>query len=220
MAVNGMVFDLTNQTPSFKNDFVKMPGLHGPTPSLSGGLNALTTVQDGSFISMAGSEAVKTSNGCWEIVWRDGAPSGSLICGFEVDQDYMRNDATLPMGTVYISFNMWTSEGLKQAREHKDRTSKKANNALQKRREEIEKFRETTNFLEKARHYYNAMHAAEAYSNQPTKKMNLVPSPDEVLHFEGDLQVSTKGTVWTQNLPGGKPITLGSARMKSVSKEI
>jgi len=220
LAVNGIVFDLTKQTPSFKNDFVKMPGLHGPTPSLSGGINTLATVQDGSFISMAGSETVKPLSGCWEIIWRDGAPCGSLICGFEIDQDYKRNDATLPMGTVYVSFNMWTSEGLKQAQDYKDRSSKKANSAQQKRIEEIEKMRETTNVLEKARHYYNALSAAEEYTKQPISKINLVPSSDEVLHFEGNMQVSTKGTVWTQNLPDGKPITLGSARMQSVSKEI
>lgn len=220
LAVNEIVFDLTKQTPSFKNDFVKMPGWHGPTPSLSGGLNALTTVQDGSFISMAGSEIVKPLKGCWEIMWRDGAPSGSLLCGFEIDKDYKRNDATLPKGTVYIAFNTWSSEGLKKAQDFKDRSSKKANNALQKRKDEIAKMKETSNVLEKARHYYNALSAAEQYTKEPNSKMKLVPSSDEVIHFEGSMQVSTKGQVWTQNLPGGKPILLGSARMKSVPKEI
>jgi hypothetical protein len=218
LAINDIVFDLTKRAPSFNDDFVKMPGMHGPKPSLSGGLNTLTTVQNGSFISMAGSEIVEPLKGCWEIIWRDGASSGSIVCGFEIDQDHKRNDATLPKGTVYVAFNTWTSEGLKQAQGIKERTTKHANNTLHKKHEELEKIAETNNVLQKVFHYYNAASAAEAYSRLPNTRMKLVPTSDEVVHFEGDMYVSTKGQVWTQDLPTGMPIRLGIARMNSVPK--
>lgn len=220
LAINGIVFDLTKRAPGFNDEFVKMPGVHGPKPSLSGGLNTLTTVQDGYFVSMAGSETVKSSKGCWEIIWKDGAPSGSILCGFEIDRDYKRNDATLPKGTVYVSFNTWSSEGLKQAQDIKQRSTKRANNAKLKKDEEIAKMIETNNVIQKVRHYYNALSATEVYMKQPTARMEVVPSSDEVIHFEGDMYVSTKGQVWTRNHPTGNPIILGTARMDSASKEL
>jgi len=220
LAINGIEFGLTKRPPSFNDDFVKMPGLHGPKPSLSGGLNALTTIQHGSFISMAGNEVVKPSKGCWEIIWSNNAPSGSMLCGFEIDQDYKRNDATLPKGTVYVSFNTWTSEGLKHAQNIKERSSKRASEALEKKHEELAKMRETNNPLEKARHYYNAMSAAEVHAKQPNdQKMKVIPSSEEVIRIEEDMYVSTNGQVWTQNLPSGRPVVLGTARMKSFSKD-
>lgn len=219
LAIKDMVFDLTKSAPSFKDDFVKMPGFHGPNPSLSGGLRTMTTVQDGSFISMAGSENVKPLKGCWEIIWRKGAPSGSMLCGFEIDQDYKRNDATLSKGTVYVSFNTWTSQGLKHAQDVKEKSSKRANIAEQKKDEEIAKMAQTSNVLQKVLHYCNAVSAAEDYSKEPTASNKLVPSSDEVIHFEGDMYVSAKGHVWTKNLPSSKPVILGTARLSSVPKE-
>ena len=218
LAINGIVFDLTKNVPSSEKDSVKMPGLHGLQPSLSGGLYTLSIAQDGSFVSMAGTKSVKASKGCWEIIWRDGDPAGTLICGFEIDQDYKRNDATLPKGKVYISFNAWTSEGLKKAQNKKERSSERGNAALKKKDEEIAKMADTNNLLQKALHYYNAVRAAEEYYMEPNTKMKSIPSTEEVVHFEGDLFVSTKGHVWTKNLPLGKQVILGTASMQSVSK--
>jgi len=220
LAVNGLVFDLTKQAPTLDGDFVKMPGVHGLKSSFSGGLNTLNTVQDGSFISMAGVETVKPMKGCWEIIWREGSENGSILCGFETEKDHKRNDATLPQGTVYVSFNAWSSKGLKRAQDTKERTTKVANNALQKKHDELAKIAETTNMLQKARHYYNAMSAAEVYSKQPNARMELIPKVDEIVHFEGDMYVSTNGHVWTQNLPAGKPSVLGTAKMQLLSKEV
>jgi len=221
LAISGLVFDLSKRAPSFNDDFVKMPGAHGPQPSLSGGLRTLTTVQEGSFISMAGSEAVKALKGCWEIIWRNGFPSGSIICGFEIDRDYKRNEATLPKGPVYVSFNTWTSLGLKEAQETKQRKTKKANDAENKKDEEIAKMKESNNVLHKALHYFNALSAAEECMNtkRPLQSLNAVPSSDEIIHLEGDMYVSTKGCVWTKDNNSVKPIILGSAKLNSVPKD-
>jgi len=220
LAINGIEFDLTKRVPSFENeDFVKMPVSHGPFPQLSGGLHALTNIGVGSFTSMAGHEIVKLSKGCWELTWRDGAPCGSLLYGFEIDQDYKRNDATLPKGTVYISFSTWTTKGLKRAQKIKENKAECARKALQKRDEEVEKMTTARNVFEKAHHYFNAMSAADdAYSQPVNSRMRSVPNSDEVIEFEGDMHVSTKGKVWTQKLPVGKPIIVGAARMTSVPK--
>lgn len=216
LAIDGIVFDLTKHAPTSTNDFVKMPGANG-TPqlrSLSGGIHTLSVVNDGSFISMAGSNTVKTLKGCWEIIWRDGEPSGSFLCGFEVDQDYKRNDATLPKGIVYITFSAWTSESLKEEQDKKKQVADLATITLKKKREELDKISETNNLIQKALHYYNASNAAEQYSMLPIAKMESVPGPADVIRLEGDLYISTKGTVWTQSQPNSNQIKLGNAQMK------
>jgi len=217
LSINGLVFDLTKSVKSLGHDFVKMPGYNGPRALLSGGLHALNNVREGTFTSMTGLELVKPSHGCWEITWRDGAPCGSLLYGFEIDQEYKRNDATLPKGTVYVSFSTWTSEGLEKARTIRDKKTEVAKKALRKRDEEVEKMGEASNVFQKAFHYFNAMSAADvAYAIPSYSRMRNIPGSDEIIHFDGDMHVSKKGRVWTQNLPWGKPIILGSARMNSV----
>lgn len=225
LSINGLVFDLTKRVTNninknknnSKQDFVKMPGYHGPRALLSGGLHALQSVREGTFISMAGPELVKPSHGCWEITWRDGAPCGSLLYGFEIERDYQRNDATLPKGTVYVSFSTWTAEGLEKARGVRDRKTEVARKALRQRDEEVEKMGEARNVFEKAVHYFRAMSAADvAYAIPSHSRLRNIPGKDEILHFDGDMHVSKTGRVWTQDLPWGKPVVLGSARMNSV----
>lgn len=217
LAVNGIEFDLTDRVPTSKDDFVRMPVSHGPFPQLSGGFRALTNVGVGSFTSMRGREIVALSKGCWEIAWRDGAPCGSLLYGFEVDREHKRNDATLPKGTVYVSFSTWTSEGLERAREIRESKAAIARKASQKRDEEVVKMVAAQNVFRKAHHYFNALAAAdEAYAQPLNSKLKHVPTSGEAIRLVGDLRVSAKGKVWTQNLPYGKPVFLGEAKMKSV----
>ncbi|VEU37576.1 unnamed protein product [Pseudo-nitzschia multistriata] len=217
LPIQGIEFDLTKHTPKSTDDFVKMPGAHGPPQLryLSGGVHTLSVVSNGSFVSMAGSEIVEVLKGCWEIIWKDGDPSGSLLCGFEVDQDYKRNDAILPKGNVYVSFNAWTSEGLEQAQQRKTRIMKLATTALEKKQEELDMMKKTSNLIQKAIHFYNAINAVEDYTLLPVKTVESIPDPDSVVHFKGDLFLSTKGMVWRRDDSNGKPTVIGNALMNS-----
>jgi hypothetical protein len=220
LPINGIIFDLTKTTPSSGNEFVKMPGVNGPLPKLSGGIHGLNLVQDGSFVSMDGNTIVHAQKGCWEIVWKEGSPTGSLVVGFEIDQEYKRNEIALPKGKIYLSFSIWTREGLKEAQNNKERVLSLADVMLKEKDEELIKMTETGNVFEKVLHYYKAVSAVEKYSMEPVKKMNMVPNEDEVVPFDGNSFVSTKGTVWTQDLPRGQPTIIGNASLKSAPKEV
>ena len=220
LPINGIIFDLTKTTPSSENEFVEMPGVHGPLPKLSGGIHGLNLVQDGTFVSMDGKTIVHAQKGCWEILWKDGSPTGTLNVGFEIDREYKRNDIALPKGKVYLSFNIWDSEGLKEAQNKKELCLTRADVILKEKDEELVKMTETGNVFAKALHYYNALSAVDKYYSSPVKKFKLVPNEDEVVPFDGNSFVSTKGTVWTQDLPRGQPTMLGSASLKSVPKEV
>ncbi|KAG7365125.1 hypothetical protein IV203_038328 [Nitzschia inconspicua] len=212
LAIKDMVLDLMNESPSDKH--VKMPGFNGPHPNLSAGLRRLNLVEEGSFISQLGQQFVKALNGCWELVWREGAPAGNLICGLELPEEVQRNGAVLPKGRIYITFPVWTKETLEQMQMQKDKIMDLASQALAEKDAELAKMQETGNILQKALHYRNAYAAAEKYYIQPKKQFESVPSKDEVIPFQDDLLVTTKGTVWTKILPNGKQVLLGAANLK------
>jgi hypothetical protein len=149
--------------------------------------------------------------------WKEGAPAGSLLCGFELPQEYKRNDATLPKGRVYISFPIWTRDTLEHMQDQKKRILERASEALDLKNEELAKMQETGNIFLKALHYRNAAAAAEKYYVQPITRMLLVPSEKEVIPFHHDLFVTTKGTVWAKDLPNGKQTLLGAASMKAAT---
>jgi hypothetical protein len=217
LAVKGLVLDLKNELPS--ESHVKMPGYNGPHPNLSSGIRRLDLVEEGSFISQTGKNIVSILNGCWEFVWRDGAAAGSLLCGFELPEEYKRNDAKLPKGRVYLAFPIWTKETLEKMQDEKARIMELASQALVEKDKHLAKMHETGNIFQKALHYRNAFAAAEKYIMQPTERMKFVPSKDEVIPFQEDLLITTKGTVWTKNLPNGKQVLLGSAILDHVPME-
>jgi hypothetical protein len=67
-----------------KKSSVSMPGADGPHKQTSSGKKDVHVTQAPFYVGMFGKERVKLLNGAWEMVWRVDAPSGSLICGFDV----------------------------------------------------------------------------------------------------------------------------------------
>lgn len=175
----------------------KMPGVDGPHPELSSGARALNLLQFGSFISMNGLEQVELENGCWEMVWRKGAPAGSLICGFDLLHEAKRNDASLTSGKVYVTFPIWTEEGLAEAQDLKKQKEELHQKHLDEKDLQLEMMQETSNVLMKALHYRNAAAAAEKLWMTDFKSFKMIPSNDEVIHLEKNgLLLTTKGLVW------------------------
>jgi hypothetical protein len=215
LAVKGLVMDLFTNPTDYEH--VPMPGVNGPHPKLSSGTRKLNLVKEGTFITSTGAEMVQTMKGCWEMVWRKDSPAGSLLCGFEVPKEYTRNDATLPKGRIYLSFPVWTKDTLAFARTEKDRILARAKECIDDKNAEMAKMQATGNFLEKAWHYRNAYAAAEQYSLQPLRNVEMVPDKDEVIALQDDLFLTTKGTVWSKVLPRGKQVLLGSATLATVT---
>jgi hypothetical protein len=163
-----------------------------------------------------GSQLVKTMKGCWEVCWKRDATAGSLVCGFEVSEDYKRNDAVLPMGRIYLSFPVWTEDGLTFARGEKQRIAERGTESLAEKQEEMRKMKETNNPLMKALYYRNACAAAEKYSLLPrldSVQMKMIPDENDIMKLQDDLLLTTKGLVWSKDLTRGKQILLGTANV-------
>lgn len=217
LVIRNAVFDLSKDAPN--GEHVKMPGFNGPHPKLSSGVRRLDVVEGGHFISLQGTENIKTSKSCWEVNWKKDSPAGALVCGMEVLEDYKRNDASLTRGRIYLSFPVWNQEGLNFARDEKKAVMKTAEEALNLKNEEMSKYQETNNPIMKALHYRNAYAAAETYWNQPVKRMEIVPDENEVIELQDDLFLTTKGLIWSKLLPTGQQILLGAATIATDSEE-
>ena len=185
--------------------------MNGPNPNLSTGARVLDILNEGEFVDRMGTKVVKALKGCWEMVWRDEAPAGGLVCGFEVPEDYKRNDAVLPKGRIYISFPIWTKEGLQHAQESKREVLAKAKEFLKKKDEELAKYSATNNPFMKALHYRNAFAHTADYMDLPKKQYEHVPVDEDVVEIQDDLFLTTKGLIWSKNLPDGKQTLLGTA---------
>lgn len=197
ISVSGMMLELSSELANYAHP--KMPGADGPNPQLSSGIRTLNMLQHGSFVDMSGKKVVQALNGCWEMVWRENASAGSLICGFDLPEEYSRNDASLPAGRVYISFPIWTKIGLKEAQDHKEEVTIRVNELLAEKAEHLKKYQEEPNFLMKALHYRNAAAALEKQSLQNTRSLEMIPNSDDIIPLQDDLLLTTKGLVFSKD---------------------
>lgn len=196
--VSDMIVELSSRIANYVHP--KMPGVDGPNPQLSSGVRTLHLIEEGAYIDMLGKKTVKTLNGCWEMVWREKSSFGSLICGFDIPEEYIRNEASLPKGRMYLSFPIWTKLGLKEAQETKERVMIRAKELVDEKMNELQKMEATGNPLKKALHFRNALAAMEKYTLlADIKAQEMVPSDSEVLPLQDDLLLSTKGLVFAKD---------------------
>jgi hypothetical protein len=212
MNIRGLLLELSSPLA----DYVRpnMPGADGPHPQLSSGVRTLQVIQPGSFITMSGQQQVQALNGCWEMVWRENAVAGSLICGFDLIQDYRRNDASIPKGQLYVSFPIWTRRGLDEAQATKEAALRRADKLRDEQECQLQKMQATPNPIMKALHYRNAAAASiERIDMQDLKRIEIVPSNEEIIELQGDLLLTTKGLVFSKEgtFHQGQHLLLGTA---------
>ena len=220
-------FDVINPLP--------MPGANGPYPHLSSGPRRLTVLQSGHYINLLGTQTVQTLNGCWEICWAKDRPAGTLICGFEIPRDYLRNAAYIPQGQLYLSFPVWTPTGLEYGQENRIWAERKCQQMLEERDEELRLFDETNNPLMKAYHLYRAYRAIEHYKDMPHRLIDSIPkssnvnSDSGVIQLKESLLLSRKGIVYCKSesplvqklgYPADDFVYLGSAKIAAAPASI
>jgi hypothetical protein len=200
-------------------DVVKLPGCNGPNPASSTGPLATHMHSHGKFISMNGMQEVLFDKGCWEMVWLENKPAGSIVCGFDIAQDVTRNGAKLPSGHVYLSFPVFTRETLDvaQAKKLKHETLFLKYSALQT--EELEKMAMTKNVIKKAIHFRNAVGANEKASLMRTNAYKNVPTSEEdIVYIGDDLVLCKNGIVYHEDVSEIKTRyhRIGHASLKNV----
>lgn len=208
---------------------VPLPGADGPNPGLSSGPMKLDVQESGTYVTMDGSQNVPLTDAAWEIVWRYGNPAGSIILAFRVSHDIKRNEATLPGGRMYVSYPLWTAEGISEARKYVADIHQKAEQYKTERDDAINRAKDTANPLMKALHYREAFAAQERldFSGIRTVEQQQVPDDSDLIAIgnspsddnNGQLLLCRQGTVWTKDgsFFGGEHELLGSSTVRSVS---
>lgn len=197
---------------------VPLPGADGPNPGLSSGAMALDIMQTGTFVTLDGAQSVPLTDGAWEIVWRYGNPAGSIIFAFRVSYDVKRNEAKLPGGRLYVSYPLWTSDGIAESRKYVADIQAKAEQYKTERDEAISRAEGCFNPLMKALHFREAFAAQERLDFSGVKTLQEVPEASDLSGIGGDLLLCRYGTVWTKdgNFFGGDHELLGSSTIRSV----
>lgn len=216
-AIDGFQFQLCNDpllscTTSNNNAaaarlFVPLPGANGPRPKLSSGPHRIDVTNNGSFINLNGIQSVQLTHGAWELIWRDESPAGLLICGFHLDHDAIRNDHILPKGNLYLTFPVWSNDGLKEKHVMKQIAEVKYKEYESERNEQLVKLKETSNLFQKAMHFRQAAKAVESMDNTGLHLLTNLPLNHELLDIggtndedggEGLLKMVKTGTLWSK----------------------
>mmetsp|Transcript_13541 Transcript_13541/g.18172 ORF Transcript_13541/g.18172 Transcript_13541/m.18172 type:complete len:284 (+) Transcript_13541:49-900(+) len=210
IALTGLRFQLNDEKITDKSSYPPLPGADGPNPDSSSGARFLSVIKQPYFVSIEGLQQVELLQACWEMVWRDDEPAGSIVCGFDVPAEVRRNtySASLPAGKLYLSLAVFTEEGLEETRARKIAVETRSESFLRERDDELELMQNTNNILMKAVHYRNAFAAAEKFLMSKKKHLPDVPL-EEVASIGNELFMCKKGKIWTKE--NGKQVLLGYA---------
>lgn len=196
MVIQDLVFELHREVVDYEHAI--LPGADGQHGHLSSGHRRLDLVSEGHFINIQGTQQVKTQGGCWEIVWCKDKPAGNLICGFEVPQEYQRNDALLPKSTIHLNFPLWTAEGLKVGQEEKKKVEEQARQCMCDRDEALYYYETTENPIMKAIHFRNVNAAVDEYNELPHDVLESIPDDNNILELQDDILLATNGFVYAR----------------------
>ena len=217
LSLKGLKIELSDNRPDFKHP--KLPGITGPHPKTSSGPRALQIRNLPFYVGMDGQQEVKMDNGSWEMVWREGSPSGSIVCAFEVPEGAQRNEAKLSTGDLFLTLALWSRKGLSECQRREQERKDRAKAYLEQVQQEVTKIGATANLFAKAFHFRNAMAAREKYDMTAVTIRSDVPSDEQIIMLDEELALSTVGTVWTKakSFPNA-PKLLGKTKIRLENK--
>lgn len=198
-----------------------LPGANGPNAHLSSGAKKLSVLREAKNVDITGSYTVPFENGAFEMIWRRNANAGAFIMGFEAGE-IKRSDAKIPLGRVYITFPVWTSETLEHLRSRKAVAEKTAMEAMDRQKEEYAKMQQTSNLITKAMHFRNCCKAAEELDYSGYRSYAAMNLDVDTVPLEGDLHLCSLGTVWTKKegvFGANEQILLGTASVAAGKNE-
>jgi hypothetical protein len=196
MTVSDLLVELHHENADYEH--VILPGADGKHRHLSCGHRRLDVLSPGHYIDVSGTQYVATEKGCWEMCWRKGKPAGTFVCGFELPETYERNAMRLPKGVLYLSFPLWTKEGLKVGQEEKRKVEQQSMRYLCEHDEALHLAEIANNPIMKAIHLRNAESASEKHDALPHETLDSIPSTNEVVNLQDDLLLTTKGLIFSK----------------------
>ena len=209
LAVQDMIVQLGGRYSENEEERVELPGNKGINSRYSSGGCRLDVVSKGTYVNMKGLQHISCDMGCWEMCWARGRPAGTLCMAFHLPQTYTRNQAVLPSGDMYLTFPVWTKEGLKYGQKAKQEVLDEIELYNQKWNEELDKYEMTENPIMRAIHERNAHIYATKCDDLYDYSLDTIPEDSQCSKLQEDLLLSNRGSIWKKD--GKNDILLGHA---------
>ena len=216
LSVRDMVIQLGGKV-GLDEDRMQLPGDTGPFSECTTGALVLSVVSPGSYISMKGEEHVECEPGaCYQICWVAGRPAGHMVFGFTLPKAYQRNQAHLPEGPLFLSFPVWSKEGLEYGQNLKNEVLEEIAMYTQKWNEELDKYQAV-----RGRNPIMGMlhkHLAHVYATKCDElydySLETIPEDGDCIVMQEDLLISKRGLIWKSN--GEHDVLIGQADVSLV----
>ncbi len=216
LTVKDMVVELGGRFNEDEEDRMRLPGDDGPYANCASGGRRLDVIEKGSYISMEGVQHVDCQKGCWEMCWVKGRPAGTIVFGFSLPQEYFRNNAILPEGDMWVSFPLWTADGLAYGQGLKRDVLAEIEMYNRMWQEELEKYEMTDNPIMGMIHKQKAHIFATKCDELYDYSLETIPEDDDCHKLEDDLLLSKTGLIWKNN--GKNDVLIGQAVVSPVDK--
>jgi hypothetical protein len=220
MYLDGLSIEMVHDMAK-KSEVVGMPGADGPHPQTSTGAHVLNVVSHPFFIDIFGQQKVRFEKAAWEMIWKKDNLCGSIICGFDVPVGAKRNDANLPPGRIYLTFPVWSQEGLATRQAERFEAEARVKTFSIEKNEEMQKYYSEPNLFKKAMHYRNVAAAVEKIDMTGVRWLSQIPADSEVIPIGNNLLLNIKGEIWQKETAffGAKHNLLGTAVLSPLVEE-
>jgi hypothetical protein len=209
LTVKDMIVQFGGRYDENEDEHMKLPGKSDRNAKYTSGGRRLNIVSKGNYINMKGLQHIDCNMGCWEMCWAKGSPAGMIIVAFNLPQTYSRNNAILPGGDMWLSFPVWTREGLKIGQIAKREVLDEIEMYDQKWNEELDKYEMTSNPIMRAIHERNAHIYATKCDDLYDYSLDTIPEDDQCSKLQEDLFISKRGLIWKKD--GKDDVLLGHA---------
>ena len=207
LTIQDMIIQLGGRYNENEEDRVELPGSNGPASKFASGGRRLSIASKGTYVNMKGLQHIDCEKGSWQICWKRDKPAGQIVFGFHLPQTYSRNKAILPGGNLWLSFPIWSSEGLKIGQTAKREVLDEIEMYNRKWNEELEKYAMTNNPIMKAIHERNADMYATKCDDLYDFSLDTIPDDEDCFKLQEDLLLSNTGLIWKKD--GKNDVLLG-----------
>jgi len=103
------------------------------------------------------------------MIWPEERPSGSLVIGFELPQDYRRNEngAIFPAGNIFLRFPVWSKDSIEDGKAEYERILSERQKIVVEQEQALHVFKNTRNPIEKIMSLRSAIIADEKLEDFP-----------------------------------------------------
>ena len=217
LSVQDMIVQLGGRFNDDEEESVNLPGNEVPHSKYTSGGRRMSVISKGTFVDLKGLQRIDCEKGSWEMCWARGRPAGTMVFAFNLPQTYKRNRAVLPGGNMWLTFPVWTLEGLKHGQMAKREVLNEIEFYNQKWNEELDKYEMTRNPILRAIYEHNAHKYATRCDELYDYSLDTIPDDDQCSKLQEDLLLSKKGLIWRKD--GNNDILLGHAIASPFSNE-